>query len=119
MDESVWPPARVRLPGLTVTAIVGNCAVPFRFTVPVNPLTLEMLRTDVTLEPALTVRKFGFAVNTKSGIVLVETTAPRADSTSGPVIGAAIVMQMPPATLVFEHPDWNPRAVPGVGLVTL
>lgn len=76
VDDSVWPPARVRLLGLTETAIVADCAVPFRFTVPMNPFTLETLSNEVTEEPALTVRKFGDAVKTKSGKVLVETIAP-------------------------------------------
>lgn len=34
-------------------------------------------------------------------------------------MGLAIVMHTPPATLVFEHPDWKSRAVPGEGFVML
>jgi hypothetical protein len=42
-----------------------------RFTVPVNPLTEEMVIVAVTAEPALVVRLAGLAVIEKSGTAML------------------------------------------------
>jgi hypothetical protein len=50
--------------------------VAVRLTGPENPLTLVMLSVDVADEPAVTLMLLGLADITKSGVVLVENTAP-------------------------------------------
>jgi hypothetical protein len=51
-----------------------------RFTVPVNPLTEEMVIVEVTAEPALVVRLDGLAEIEKSGTAMLYVTVVVCDS---------------------------------------
>jgi hypothetical protein len=51
-----------------------------RFTVPVNPLTEEIVIVAVTAEPALVVRLAGLAAIEKSGTAMLYVTAVVCDS---------------------------------------
>ena len=83
---------------------------------------LAMLSVDVAEDPAVIAILLGFAVRTKSGVVLVENVA---DSTAS---GTAIVEPLATVTqtggslvgaLGEPQPVWKPRLVPEAVPVTL